>query len=333
MKKPDPKVILKELLKEDEGLAEPVERLPTGSLSLDLATGGGWPRGRLIEIFGNESTGKSMIAYTSIGLFQKLTGGVGMLLDIEGTADEERLVLLGVDKSLLIYKSPESLEEAYNIYLSTIKGLREKAKEKNMEMPPMLVVLDSIGGGTSEAEFEEDNIGSSENALRARINNAAVRKILALSKRLDVTHIWLNQIRSKIRSFGFGEQYMVPGGSQIGFHASLRVKLKYTGMLKKGDNVIGATSKAKIVKNKVSKPFCEADMGWYFDSGLIREHGIIDMLTSDKKLTRASGEGARALYKANGFEVTFNEKTILHELEKNKDISKFLVGDIMEKYK
>lgn len=334
----DPAVqaILTELWEAQRENPKTVERLPTGSVALDLAIGGGWPRGRLIEIFGQESTGKSLLAYTSLGRFQKYTGGIGILQDVESSATAERLTTLGIDLSMFIWNRPETLEEGYSSYLGILRKLREKCLKNKLHVPPIMCIYDSIGGGTSIAELQDDEIKTSENAIRARVNNGAIRRIMSMSQYLDATHIWINHVRANIRSFGYGKNYIVPGGSGVAFHSSVRTRMQYTGMVKKSEKIVGATAKISIIKNKVSSPFGNAEISWDFEKGINPSYGLIEILLERGVLER-EGASKNATHfrftKAEYKNIVVNKKNIWETVLACKDlINDSEISEIIGRY-
>jgi recombination protein RecA len=255
---------------EDE--TEPVLTIPSGSLALDLATGiGGYPRGRVIEIYGPESSGKTTLALHAIAEAQK-RGGVAAFVDAEHALDVNYARTIGVETEGLLVSQPDTGEQALEI---TEMLVRSGAVD--------LVVIDSVAALTPKAEIEGD-MGDQHMGLQARLMSQALRKLTAITHRTGTTLIFLNQLRHKI-GVTFGSPETTTGGNALKFYASMRLDVRRIGQVKVGDEPVGGRTRVKIAKNKMAPPFTEAEfeirwgtgvdpMAELLDVGLTR--GLID---------------------------------------------------------
>jgi len=239
-----------------------VEVIPTGSISLDLALGvGGWPRGRVIEIFGPESSGKTTLALHALSETQK-QGGVGAFVDVEHALDPDYAKKIGVNIEELLISQPESGEEALQIVETLVRSEEIDA-----------VVIDSVAALAPKAEIMGE-IGDTQIGLQARLMSSALRKLSSLVSKTKTVIIFLNQIRMKIGSYGKPET--TPGGLALKFYASVRVELKRVGQIKRGEEIIGNKILAKVVKNKVAAPFKSAEFNIYYNEGISRFADLIN---------------------------------------------------------
>jgi recombination protein RecA len=239
-----------------------VEVIPTGSISLDLALGvGGWPRGRVIEIFGPESSGKTTLALHALSETQK-QGGVGAFVDVEHALDPDYAKKIGVNIEELLISQPESGEEALQIVETLVRSEEIDA-----------VVVDSVAALAPKAEIMGE-IGDTQIGLQARLMSSALRKLSSLVSKTKTVIIFLNQIRMKIGSYGKPET--TPGGLALKFYASVRVELKRVGQIKRGEEIIGNKILAKVVKNKVAAPFKSAEFNIYYNEGISRFADLIN---------------------------------------------------------
>ncbi|CAN5882029.1 recombinase RecA [soil metagenome] len=257
-----------------EGHHLEVEGIPTGALSLDLALGGmGLPRGRIIELFGPESSGKTTIALHAVANAQKM-GGVAAVIDAEHALDPAWCKRLGVDIESLLVSQPSSAEEALQI-----------AEMLVLSNAVDIIVIDSVAALVPRAEIEGE-IGDSHVGLQARLMSQALRKLTGGVSRSKGVLIFINQIREKIGVM-FGSPETTPGGRALKFYSSCRIDVRRIGSVKDGEDVVGSRVKIKIVKNKVAPPFrvCEFDM--MYTHGISREGDLMDLALADKIIEKS----------------------------------------------
>ncbi len=263
------------VMRMDGAVAEEVQVVSTGSLGLDVALGvGGLPRGRVIEIYGPESSGKTTMTLQVIAEMQKL-GGTCAFIDAEHALDTVYAQKLGVNLEDLLISQPDTGEQALEI---TDALVRSGAVD--------LVVIDSVAALTPRAEIEGD-MGDSLPGLQARLMSQALRKLTGSISRTNTMVIFINQIRMKIGVM-FGNPETTTGGNALKFYASVRMDIRRTGSIKSGDEVIGNETKVKVVKNKVAPPFKEAHFDILYGEGVSREGEIID-LGVEAKVVEKSG--------------------------------------------
>ncbi len=255
--------------------AENIQSIPTGSLSLDIALGiGGIPKGRVIEIFGPESSGKTTLTLQIVAQAQK-RGGIAAFIDAEHALDLQYAKKIGVNVDELVVSQPGTGEEALEIADSLVRS-------GSIDV----LVIDSVAALVPKAEIEGE-MGDSHMGLQARLMSQALRKLTSAIARSNTSVIFINQIRMKIGVM-FGSPETTTGGNALKFYASVRIDIRRTGSIKKGDEVVGSRTKARIVKNKVAPPFKEAEFDIVYDSGISLEGDIVD-IGSESGIIEKSG--------------------------------------------
>ncbi|MEO8417125.1 MAG: recombinase RecA [Methylophilaceae bacterium] len=259
----------------DTDIGADIQSVSTGSLGLDIALGiGGLPRGRVVEIYGPESSGKTTLTLSVIAQMQKL-GGVAAFIDAEHALDPQYAQKLGVNVSELLISQPDTGEQALEIADMLVRSGSVD-----------IVVVDSVAALTPKAEIEGE-MGDSHMGLQARLMSQALRKLTGNIKRTNTLVIFINQIRMKIGVM-FGNPETTTGGNALKFYASVRLDIRRTGAIKKGDEVIGSETRVKVVKNKVAPPFKQAEFDILYGEGISREGEIIE-LGSNLKLMEKAG--------------------------------------------
>jgi len=286
-----------------------VDVIPTGSFSLDLALGvGGLPKGRIVEIYGPESGGKTTLALNVVAQSQK-KGGKAAFIDAEHAMDPEYAAKLGVKIKELIISQPDSGEEALNILESLVKSHLID-----------VVVVDSVAALTPKAEIEGE-MGAQFMGLQARMMSQALRKLTAIASKANTTIIFINQLREKI-GIMFGNPETTPGGRALKFYSSVRIDVRRIAQVKKGDVVVGNRVKVKVVKNKVAAPFREGEFDIMFGEGISYEGDVLNSAIKHGVVTKS---GATYTFDGNKIGVGFEKVTELLKTDKK------LLGEIKKK--
>ncbi|MFM2251870.1 recombinase RecA [Brachymonas denitrificans] len=283
---------------------EDIQTVSTGSLGLDIALGvGGLPRGRVVEIYGPESSGKTTLTLQVIAEMQK-TGGTCAFVDAEHALDVQYAQKLGINLPELLISQPDTGEQALEIVDSLV---RSGAVD--------LIVVDSVAALTPKAEIEGD-MGDQLPGLQARLMSQALRKLTATIKKTNCMVIFINQIRMKIGVM-FGSPETTTGGNALKFYSSVRLDIRRVGTIKKGDEVIGSETKVKVVKNKVAPPFKEAYFDILYGTGISREGEIIDMGVNAKIVDKAG-----AWYSYQGEKIGQGRDNTREFLKENADLAR-----------
>ncbi|MCU7928185.1 MAG: recombinase RecA [Candidatus Thiodiazotropha sp. (ex Dulcina madagascariensis)] len=280
-----------------------IEAISTGSLSLDIALGiGGLPKGRVVEIYGPESSGKTTLTLQVIAEAQKM-GGTAAFIDAEHALDPQYAEKLGINVDELLVSQPDTGEQALEI---TDMLVRSGAVD--------VVVIDSVAALTPKAEIEGD-MGDSHVGLQARLMSQALRKLTANIKRTNCLVIFINQIRMKIGVM-FGSPETTTGGNALKFYASVRLDIRRIGAIKKGDEVVGNDTRVKVVKNKVAPPFKQVQFEILYGEGISHEGEIIE-LGVQQGIINKSG----AWYSHNGDRIGQGKENVRNFLKENPEIS------------
>jgi recombination protein RecA len=281
---------------------EDIQVVSTGSLGLDIALGvGGLPRGRVVEIYGPESSGKTTLTLQVIAEMQKI-GGQAAFVDAEHALDIQYAQKLGVNLQDLLISQPDTGEQALEIVDSLV---RSGAVD--------LIVVDSVAALTPKAELEGE-MGDSLPGLQARLMSQALRKLTATIKKTNCTVIFINQIRMKIGVM-FGSPETTTGGNALKFYSSVRLDIRRTGTIKKGDDAIGNETKVKVVKNKVAPPFKTAEFDILFGEGISREGEILDLGVANRVIDKSG-----AWYAYNGEKIGQGRDNSREFLRENPDL-------------
>lgn len=278
-----------------------VELLPSGCLSLDIALGGGYPKGRIIEIYGPESSGKTTLTLHAIAEIQK-QGGTAAFIDAEHALDPAYARKLGVDTENLLVAQPDNGEQALEI---TETLVRSNAVD--------LIVVDSVAALVPQAEIDGD-MGDAHMGLQARLMSQALRKLTGIINKSKATVIFINQIRMKIGVM-FGNPETTTGGNALKFYASVRADIRRTAQIKSGDDIIGNRTKVKIVKNKIAAPFRVAEFDIMYNEGISKTGDIIDLAVEHEVLGKSG-----AFYKYNDQNIGQGRENAKRYLLENPDV-------------
>ena len=300
------------IMKMGEEKVEDINVIPTGSLGLDLALGvGGYPRGRIIEIYGPESSGKTTLAIHAIAEAQK-AGGIAAFIDAEHAFDRFYAEKLGVDIDNLLISQPDSGEQALEVADQLI---RSSAID--------IIVIDSVAALTPKAELEGD-MGENKVGLQARLMSQALRKLTASINKTNTTCIFINQLREKIGVM-FGTPETTTGGNALKFYASVRIDIRKSSSIKDGDNVLGNQTKVKVVKNKVAPPFRKAEFDIMFGEGISLAGEIIDLGVEAGVIKKAG-----AWFSYNDTKLGQGRDAAKRLIQDNPELLEELQGKIME---
>lgn len=291
-----------------------IEATPSGSINLDIALGvGGYPKGRIIELYGPESSGKTTLALHAIASSQKLGGNVAFI-DAEHALDAQYAKKLGVDIDNLLLSQPDTGEQALEIAEALVRS-------GSIDM----IVVDSVAALVPEAEINGD-MGDSHVGLQARLMSQAMRKLSGIISKTHTTAIFINQIREKVGVM-FGNPEVTPGGRALKFYSSVRLEIRRSESLKNGTDFIGNKAKIKVVKNKVAPPFKEAMIDIIFGEGISKYGEVLDLAT-DLELIQKAG----AWYAYNNEKIGQGRDNAKKYLEDHLDIYHLLEKKILEHY-
>ena len=294
-------------------VVEGIQSVSTGSLGLDIALGiGGLPRGRVIEIYGPESSGKTSLTLSVIAQMQKV-GGTAAFIDAEHALDIQYAAKLGVNIEELLVSQPDTGEQALEIADMLVRSGSVD-----------IVVIDSVAALTPRAEIEGD-MGDSHMGLQARLMSQALRKLTSNIKKTNTMVIFINQLRMKIGVM-FGNPETTTGGNALKFYASVRLDIRRIGAIKKDDEIIGAETRVKVVKNKVAPPFRKAEFDMLYGEGISLEGEIIDQAV---KLDIIEKSGS--WYSYNSEKIGQGKDNVREFLKGNPDISKDIENQVRDK--
>ena len=297
----------------DDDARSDIEVVSTGSLSLDIALGiGGLPRGRVVEIYGPESSGKTTLTLHVIAEMQKI-GGTAAFIDAEHALDPQYARRLGVNTDELLISQPDTGEQALEI---TDMLVRSGSVD--------VIVIDSVAALTPKAEIEGE-MGASHMGLQARLMSQALRKLTANIKKTNTMVIFINQLRMKIGVM-FGNPETTTGGNALKFYASVRLDIRRIGAIKKGDEILGNETRVKVLKNKVAPPFKKAEFQILYDHGISRESEIVDL-----GVQLGFVEKAGAWYSVGGERIGQGKDNARDYLKANPELAQSLEAQIREK--
>ena len=278
-----------------------IELIKSGSLSLDLALGGGYPKGRIIEIYGPESSGKTTLALHAIAEVQK-NGGQAAFIDAEHALDPSYAEKIGVQIDNLLISQPDNGEQALEICETLV---RSNAVD--------LIVVDSVAALTPKAEIDGD-MGDAQMGLQARLMSQAMRKLTAIISKSKATVIFINQIRMKLGVM-FGNPETTTGGNALKFYASVRVDIRRIGQIKNGEDIIGNRTKIKVVKNKIAAPFRTAEFDIMYNEGISKTGDVLDLAVQYGVLDKAG-----AFLKYNGGTIGQGREAVKRLFKENPEL-------------
>ena len=287
-----------------------VECVPSGSISLDLALGGGLPRGRVIEVYGPESSGKTTLTLHAIAEVQKM-GGTAAFIDAEHALDPAYAKRIGVDTDNLLLSQPDNGEQALEIVETLV---RSNAVD--------LIVVDSVAALVPRAEIEGE-MGDALPGLQARLMSQALRKLTSIISRSKTTVIFINQIRMKIGVM-FGNPETTTGGNALKFYSSVRMDIRRIGQIKQGEDVIGNRTRVKVVKNKIAPPFREAEFDIMYNEGISKSGDILDQAVLHN-IVEKSG----AWFAYNGEKIAQGREAAKNYLQQNPKVMDEIAKKVM----
>lgn len=299
------------IMKLGEAYKVNVECIPTGSVSLDLALGGGIPKGRVIEVYGPESSGKTTLTLHAIAEIQK-QGGTAAFIDAEHALDPAYAQRIGVDTANLLLSQPDNGEQALEIVETLV---RSNAVD--------LIVVDSVAALVPRAEIEGD-MGDSHMGLQARLMSQALRKLTGVISRSHATVIFINQIRMKIGVM-FGNPETTTGGNALKFYASVRMDIRRISQIKQGEEIVGNRTRVKVVKNKIAPPFRQAEFDIMYNQGISKSGDVLD-LAAERGIVEKSG----AWYAYNGEKIGQGREATKKYLEDNPKLLAELAKKVTE---
>jgi recombination protein RecA len=298
------------IMKLGEAHMAAVETTSSGALSLDLALGGGIPKGRVVEVYGPESSGKTTLTLHAIAEVQR-AGGTAAFIDAEHALDPTYAKRIGVDVANLLLSQPDNGEQALEIVETLV---RSNAVD--------LIVIDSVAALVPRAEIEGD-MGDSLPGLQARLMSQALRKLTGIISRSNATVIFINQIRMKIGVM-FGNPETTTGGNALKFYASVRMDIRRIGQIKSGEDIIGNRTRVKVVKNKIAPPFRQAEFDIMYNEGISTVGDVLDLAANDDIVEKAG-----AWYAYNGAKIGQGREAAKTYLNENPKI----LSEIIEKVK
>ena len=303
------------IMKLGDDKVEDIPVIPSGSVGLNVALGvGGYPRGRIVEIYGPESSGKTTLAIHAMAEVQK-QGGIAAIIDAEHAFDRFYAEKLGVNTNDLLIAQPDCGEQALDIADELIRSAAVD-----------LVVIDSVAALTPKAEIEGD-MGDNKVGLHARLMSQALRKLTATINKTNTTCIFINQLREKIGVM-FGNPETTTGGNALKFYASVRLDIRKASAIKDGDEIIGNQVRVKVIKNKVAPPFKKAEFDLMFNEGISRVGEIVDMGVEKGILTKSG-----SWYSYDGNKLAQGRDAAKNVLRDNPDLAEEIENKIMEALK
>jgi recombination protein RecA len=303
----------------EEEIVKNIETIPTGSLSLDIALGvGGYPRGRVVEIYGPESSGKTTLTLHALAQAQKL-GGTVAFIDVEHALDPSYARNLGVDVGKLVISQPDSGEQALEIVDTLV---RSNAID--------MVVIDSVAALTPRAEIE-GAMGDTQIGLQARLMSQALRKLTSNVSKSRAIVLFTNQIRMKIGVM-FGNPETTSGGNALKFYATVRLDIRRGEAIKEGDKVIGNETKVKVVKNKVAPPFKEAHFDIIYGKGIVRENELVDLGVNEGFISKKGSWFSYTSLDGKEISIGQGKNNVVQYLVDNKDVADEIEKRIRESH-